>query len=103
MKTFAFLTAGTVGVVLALTWYWISGPERNVQNQSFTPEGLRVVLVDFPSDPNIVTYDPDRLSSDDLDAFARKLCHIGVKDISERTTTLLDKLRRHNRATITCH
>ena len=103
MKSLAFLAAGIIGGTMAIFWYWITGPERSVQNQPSTPDGLRVVVVDFPSDPNLVTYDPERVTHDDLAIFARNLCGKGPKDISEQAPTLLDNLRGHHRATITCY
>ncbi|MDA7966104.1 MAG: hypothetical protein MPJ51_15570 [Ruegeria sp.] len=64
-------------------------------------DGIRVVLVDFPSDPNIVSYDPNLISSDQLFAFGMQLCGY-TPAVSEMEPTFFDKLRAHQRAGIVC-
>ncbi len=94
---------GLFGVLLGAFGYWISGPERMLQDKDFTPDGLTVVRVDFPSDPNIMRYDPDRISEEQLREFARELCRNDIRKITEMTPTLLDKLRGQERTMIACN
>jgi hypothetical protein len=94
---------GLFGVLLGAFGYWISGPERMLQDKDFTPDGLTVVRVDFPSDPNIMRYDPDRISEEQLREFARELCRNDIRKITAMTPTLLDKLRGQERTMIACN
>jgi len=88
-----------LGGFLALSYWGLSFPERLAQEKA--PDGLRVVLVDFPSDPNIVSYDPNLISKDDLFNFGRQLCG-DPPVVSELEPTFIDKLRDHQRASIVC-
>jgi len=88
-----------LGGFLALSYWGLSFPERLAQEGA--PDGIRVVLVDFPSDPNIVTFDPSLVTADELFAFGRQLCG-DTPVVSELEPTLIDKLRDHQRASIVC-
>ena len=103
MRRPLFFMLGLVGVLLGTFWYAIRSPERAVQNRDYTPDGLTVVLVDFPSDPNIVRYDPDRVSHNQVKEFAKELCGNDIRKITEMTPTLLDRLRGQVRTTIACN
>ncbi|WP_299546583.1 hypothetical protein [uncultured Tateyamaria sp.] len=102
MKTALLIVFAMLGSFAGLFWFAITGPERTVQQRETTPEGLRVILVDFPSDPNIVSFDPAKISAMALQDFATSLCGHGTRSISELQPTLFDKLRGHNRAEIIC-
>lgn len=79
--------------------YWVSFPERSAQEKA--PDGINVVWVDFPSDPNILTYDPDLISEDQLVDFGRELCRY-TPLITDVEPTWLDNLRAHRRVSIVC-
>ncbi len=94
---------GLVGVLLGTLGYVIRSPERAVQSRDYTPDGLTVVLVDWTGDPNIVRYDADRISHDQVTEFSKGLCRNDVFQITEMTPTLLDKLRGQERTMIACN
>jgi hypothetical protein len=94
---------GLVGLLLGALVYLVRAPERAVQDAKFTPDGLTVVLVDWTGDPNIVRYDADRISHDQVTEFSKELCRDDVFQITEMTPTLLDKLRGQVRTMIACN
>ncbi|WP_377191273.1 hypothetical protein [Ruegeria meonggei] len=88
-----------VGGFLTLSYWGLSFPERLAQEKA--PDGIKVVLVDFPSDPNIVTFDPSLISADELFTFGRQLCGY-TPVVSELEPTFYDRLRDRQRASIVC-
>ncbi|WP_425078945.1 hypothetical protein [Ruegeria denitrificans] len=88
-----------LGGILALFLWAASYPERLAQEKA--PDGIRVVLVDFPSDPNIVSYDPSLISSGALFTFGRQLCG-DTPVVSDLEPTFVDRLRDYHPASIVC-
>ena len=98
----ATLLVGMCVLTITMFW-WITGWERAVQSRDYVPDGLRILVVDFPSDPNVIAYDPERVSGQSLEQFANALCGSGVLELSDRKPSLLNKLRGEKRAIIRCH
>ncbi len=87
---------------IATAFYFVSFPERSVQAKDYTPSGLRVILVDFPGDPNIVAFDSERVSTSGLQEFANAHCRYSEIKIEMLEPTLLDQLRGEKLARFIC-
>ena len=92
---------GLIVFFWAFSW-WIRGPERSWQGKAFTPDGLRVLLVDFPGETNIVSYDPDKVSQTQLQNFSTAICGNSDTQLTQGNRSWIDKLRGHQRASFVC-
>ena len=77
--------------------YWIKGPERIAQAKKFVPNGLRVIVVDLPGDPNVISYAPDLVTIEKLETYARRFCGHSVP-VTDTPPSWIDNLTGRNRA-----
>ena len=92
----------TPTILFAGLFYIVSGWEREVQKRDYVPSGMRIFVVDFASDPNVVAYNPEKVSRQALEKFANAHCGIGVLELADQEPSFLNKLRGENRAIIRC-
>ncbi len=92
----------SVVLCLAGLWWLLKSPERAVQARDYVPDGLFIRVVDFPSDPNLVSYDSTRVSEADLSDFAYAYCNSGRFEIAEKRPSRWDSFFSLNRASVVC-
>jgi len=66
------------------------------------PSGMKVILFSLKDDPQVVTYDPEKLSHQALTVFAADLCDSEQAYVKLVSPWLAQRLRRRNRAHIFC-
>ncbi|MDE0851825.1 hypothetical protein [Yoonia sp.] len=78
----AFGTFVVLGVAFILAFFWfIRSPERLLQQMPYTPDGVKVLVVDFPGGANVVSFDPALVTMKQLQGFATKVCGYAIFDI----------------------
>jgi hypothetical protein len=86
---------------MAVFWYFVSWPERAAQAQDFVPKGLRVVLVDFAGEPNIVAFPKSSIAAQELQTYANTYCGYEVQ-VAALPASWFDKLFGRERAQFIC-